>query len=107
MPDIREVLKALSVDDRALWSEHRTTMRRSYLQAHNATVGIATWVDEDDMFLDLIDIKLALLFDRSGRLSATTDIIGNGHKIEESVLAKGDAIKPSEATKMMQTKEWK
>lgn len=67
--DIREILLALSPDDRALWSEHRTAMRRSFLTAHNMTVGIGNWSDKDDAFADLIDIQLALLFDRAGRLN--------------------------------------
>lgn len=74
--DIREILAALSPDDRALWSEHRTAMRRSFLTAHNMTVGIGNWSANDDAFADLIDIQLALLFDRAGRLEASKDIIG-------------------------------
>lgn len=74
--DIREILLALSPEDRALWSEHRTAMRRSFLTAHNMTVGIGNWTDKDDAFADLIDIQLALLFDRAGRFEATKDIIG-------------------------------
>lgn len=81
--DIREILLALSPDDRALWSEYRTAMRRSFLTAHNMTVGIGNWSDKDDAFTDLIDIQLALLFDRAGRFEATKDIIG---------LEKGEAI---------------
>jgi hypothetical protein len=88
MPDIREILNALSIDDRALWSEQRTIMRRSYLNAHNETVGMANWSHEDDAFLDLIDIRLALLFDRAGRLNAVKEIIGNGDKIEEDLKEK-------------------
>lgn len=68
--DIREILAALSPDDKALWSEHRTAMRRSFLTAHNMTVGIGNWNANDDAFADLIDIQLALLFDRAGRLNA-------------------------------------
>ncbi len=100
MPDIREILNALDPDDRALWSEHRTTMRRAFLTAHNATVGIGKWNANDDAFADLIDIQLALLFDRAGRMdTGGKDIIGNGDKIEADVLAQSDA---SKATKMMQ-----
>lgn len=101
MPDIREILNALSVDDRAVWSEHRTTMRRAFFTAHNATVGIANWTDKDDAFADLIDIQLALLFDRAGRFETTKDIVGNGNKIAEAVIADSEA---SKASKML--KEW-
>ena len=93
MPDIREILNALSIDDRALWSEQRTIMRRSYLNAYNETVGMANWSHEDDAFLDLIDIRLALLFDRAGRLNAVKEIIGNGDKIEEDLKASEDKMK--------------
>ena len=93
MPDIREILNALDVDDRALWSEHRTIMRRSYLNAHNETIGMAKWTHEDDAFLDLIDIRLALLFDRAGRLHSVKEIIGNGDKIESDLKASEDKMK--------------
>lgn len=102
MPDIREILNALSVDDRALWSEHRTIMRRSFLTAHNATVGIGDWTDKDDAFIDLIDIQLALLFDRAGRFETTKDIVGNGDKIANAIMADVDQ---SKATKMLK-QEW-
>ena len=95
MPDIREILAALDIDDRALWSEHRTIMRRSYLNAHNETVGMGKWSHEDDAFLDLIDIRLALLFDRAGRLQATTDILGQDQKeaIESDLVHASDKMK--------------
>lgn len=82
MPDIREVLAALDEQDRKLWSIHRTEMRRSYMAAHNTVNGVVNWSDKDDAFIDLIDIQLALLFDRAGRFAATKDIIGaDGTKI--------------------------
>jgi hypothetical protein len=93
MPDIREILNALDVDDRALWSEQRTIMRRSYLNAHNETVGMSNWMLEDDAFLDLIDIRLALLFDRAGKLHTVKEIIGNGNKIEDDIKASEDKMK--------------
>ncbi len=99
--DIREILAALSPDDRALWSEHRTAMRRSFLTAHNHTVGIANWTDKDDAFADLIDIQLALLFDRAGRFEATKDIIGSDKA--ESIAA--NIIEQSEASKKLG--QWK
>lgn len=94
MPDIREVLAALDDNDKLLWSQHRTEMRRSYMAAHNSVLGIAAWDAHDDAFIDLIDIKLALLFDKSGRFSATKDLIGtDGAKIEQTILAQSDATK--------------
>ena len=87
MPDIREIMNALSPDDRAMYAEARSNMRRAFLNAHNNTVGIANWEQQDDSLLDLIDIRLALLFDRSGRINATTDIVGidDGKKLEENL----------------------
>lgn len=85
MPDIREILNALDPADRILWSQHRTEMRRSYMTAHSTIHGIVNWSDKDDAFIDLIDIQLALLFDRSGRFAATKDVIGNGDKIVEQI----------------------
>lgn len=66
MPDIREVLKGLSPDDRAMYMEARNVMRRAYLAAHAKVLPIDKFEIEDDQFLDLIDIKLAILFDRAG-----------------------------------------
>lgn len=93
--DIREILAALSPEDRQLWSQHRTEMRRSYLNAHNTTVGMVAWSDNDDAFLDLIDIKLATLFDQSGKLEATKDIIGKDDesRIEAKILTDSNTIK--------------
>ncbi len=66
MPDIRDVLKGLSPDDRALYSEVRTVMRRAYLSVHSKLLPIDQYEITDDAFLDLIDIKVAMLFDRAG-----------------------------------------
>lgn len=111
MPDIREILAALSIDHRALWSEQRTIMRRSYLNAHNETVGIGNWTYEDDAFMDLIDIRLALLFDRAGLLDSVKEIIGaeQGEKIEGELIAKAANLKiePSEASKQLANGGWK
>ena len=66
MPDIRDVFKGLSPDDRAMYTEVRTTMRRAYLYAHSKVLPIDQYEEADDSFLDLIDIKIAMLFDRAG-----------------------------------------
>ena len=96
MPDIRDVLKGLSPDDRAIYQEVRTTMRRAYLAAHARTLPIDQYTYEDDAFLDLIDIKVALLFDRSGRFDSSEGNIDNdtGKHIES-------VIKESAATRLM------
>jgi hypothetical protein len=66
MPDIRDVLKGLSIEDRAIYTEVRTQMRRAYLYAHSKTLPIDQYTEEDDAFLDMCDIKIAMLFDRAG-----------------------------------------
>lgn len=66
MPDIRDVLKGLDTDSRAIYTEVRTQMRRAYLYAHSKTLPIEQYNQEDDNFLDMIDIKIAMLFDRAG-----------------------------------------
>jgi hypothetical protein len=119
MLDVREILKALDPDDRAIWSQHRSEMRRSYLNAHNPTVGIAKWDTQDDAFLDLIDIRLALLFDRAGRLDSVKEVanIKDSTTIENDLYKTIDNIKSkvnneivapdiTPATKLMQT-DWR
>lgn len=94
MPDIREVLNALDEQDKKLWRQHRTEIRRSYMTAHNTVNGVVNWSDADDAFIDLIDIQLALLFDRAGRLAATKDIVGtDGSKIIDKIEADGKGLK--------------
>lgn len=107
MPDIREVLAALDETDKRLWSQHRTEMRKSYMTAHNSVLGISAWDHNDDAFIDLIDIKLALLFDKSGRFAAIKEIINpkDGDKTETKIIQDGKNIatlEPSTATKSMQ-----
>ncbi len=84
--DIREILAALSPEDRAMYTKHRNDMRRNYMIAHNQTIGMENWNNFDDQFLDYIDITLALLYDRAGRLMATKDICGDDKsKIEQDI----------------------
>jgi len=86
MADIREILAALSEEDRAMYTQHRNEMRRSYLLAHNQTIGMDKWNEFDDQFLDYIDITLALLYDRAGRLVASKELIGGDKtKIENDI----------------------
>jgi hypothetical protein len=90
MPDVLEILNSMSVDDKALYSESRSAMRRAYLNAHNATVGIGKWENSDDWFLDLIDMKLALLFDKAGLMETSKKIIDNteAERIEAEIIDK-------------------
>lgn len=67
MPDIRDVLKGLGIEERAIYTETRTAMRKAYLSAHSKILPIEKYNEQDDQFLDLIDIKIAQLFDRSGK----------------------------------------
>src|ERR1700735_4688546 len=95
MLDIREILKALDPQDRLLWSQHRVEMRRSYLNAHNTTVGVVKWEMQDDALLDLIDIRLALLFDRAGRLDSVKEVANesDSEKVEAELHKVVDKIK--------------
>jgi hypothetical protein len=98
MPDIRTVLNALDAEDKRLWTQHRTEMRRSYLTAHNSVLGVHSWDDTDDQFLDYIDIKLALLFDKSGRMSQATIVAtSEDAKKIEATLDKAEDAKGWEA----------
>lgn len=103
MPDIRDVLKGLSADDRALYTEIRTTMRRAYLYAHSRTLPIDQYEAADDAFLDLIDIKIAMLFDRAGTFDHSEGKLDNkqSEQIEKEVK---DAYE-SAATRMMKGKQ--
>lgn len=104
MPDIREILAALDTDDKARFLEARNTMRRAFMGAHAASaLTIDKWTQEDDAFLDLIDVKLAMLFDRSGHMdSKGKDII---HK-EDGVKIEQDITTASLATRMVTGAAW-
>lgn len=92
--DIREILKALDEKDRKLWSECRTAMRKVYLTAHNKVLGLANYEAQDDTFLDMIDIKLATLFDRGGRVNSSSTLTGDDAvKIEEDLNLKDQELK--------------
>lgn len=95
MPDIRDTINSLSIEHRAMWSEHRTCMRKCYLAAVNSTIGIEKFEPQDDSFLDLIDIRLALLFDRAGLISSVEKVTGKeeAEAIEKETLAAEDVIK--------------
>lgn len=99
MPDIREVLKGLSAEDRALYSEVRTQMRRAYLSAHAKLLPIEQYEQSDDAFLDLLDIRIAMLFDRAGVFNhAEGNLDTETAKVTETtVRASGDSM----ATAMM------
>lgn len=83
--DIKKVLSALSEDDRNTWQSCRNALRSAYINAHNNIIGVQDWSIEDDAFLDLIDIKIATLFDRAGRLETAEKIIPSGEPIEKDI----------------------
>jgi len=92
--DIREILQALDEADRKLWSDCRTAMRKVYLTAHNKVLGLADYEAQDDAFMDLIDIKLAALFDRGGRLNTAKTLAGDdADKIEKDLNDHDNIIK--------------
>lgn len=104
MNDIRQIINALDPQDRVMWSKMRTDMRRGYLNAHNSTVGINQWDNNDDAFLDLIDIKLALLFDRSGKMESTTAVVEkkDADYIEQDIIKHAESVtKVLEAARTM------
>lgn len=102
MPDIREVLKGLDPDHRAIYTEVRTAMRRAYLYAHSKILPIEQYEEADDYFLDLIDIKIAQLFDRAGTFNHVEGKLATEEAKEIETKIENDATKiESEATKMI------
>ncbi len=95
MPDIRDTLNALDEADKRLYAQIRTRMRGAYLQALVEVVGIHEHNVHDDAFLDLIDIKVATLFDRGGRFDAITGKLHTetADKIEAEVKEEGNISK--------------
>lgn len=116
MPDVRDIVARLNPEDLAVWNEHRTCMRKCYLAAVNATIKIDKFEQQDDSFLDLIDIRLALLFDRAGWLpSGLEKITGKetADKIEAEIIKAEDIFKaghvkevPIVSEAMMKLQEW-
>jgi|SRR6185312_3585316 len=83
--DIRKLLDALAPEDKEVWQRCRTDMRKAYINAHNTIHGVERWELEDDAFLDLIDIKIATLFDRNGKLATVERIIPSAQNIEDEI----------------------
>lgn len=95
MSDIREILNSLDPEDKKLWSQHRTEMRRSFITAHNSVLGLAGWSESDDMMLDYIDIALALLFDRAGRMESTKPPVEQDKTAIEAKIAEAEDVMKS------------
>lgn len=106
MPDIREVLKGLSPDDRAAYMQARNTMRRAYLAAHAAVLPIDKFEIEDDQFLDLIDIKLAILFDRAGVFDHSNGSVDVEQEKDIQSAVESAATRMMKATQLTQQQAW-
>jgi len=108
--DIREIINSLDDQDKTMFNQHRTEMRRSYLTAHNSIIGVHAWDAYDDAFMDIIDLKLAILFDRAGRFETIKDKTIDDAKIErveQDIIKAYSGIKQhevSQATASMQGK---
>lgn len=92
--DIRTLYGSLSPEDRALYQKIRTDMRKVYLNAHTNIVSIENWNVDDDYFLDLLDMKIAVLFDRAGAIEGIKSAIDKNEEnaIEKSIEAQGDKV---------------
>ena len=97
--DVREILNNLSETDQTLYAQHRVEMRRSYLTAHNTVLGIVGWNAGDDMFMDYVDITLAMLFDRAGKIESRKPVVhvADLEKIEKTI----DEIAPKSPSQKM------
>src|SRR6267154_191058 len=100
--DIREIINSLDDQDKTMFNQHRTEMRRSYLPAHNSIIGVHAWDAYDDAFMDIIDLKLAILFDRAGRFEAVKDkTIDDAmiERVENDIIDAYKGIKQHEVSK--------
>lgn len=104
MPDIRDVLNALEEKDRYLYSYLRTEMSAVYLKAIHETLGITNFNQEDHAFMDLIDIKLAILFDRAGKFNNAKGSIDEeaAAQIESQIAEAASGLKLVPTTKSQQ-----
>ena len=98
--DIREIINSLDDQDKTMFNQHRTEIRRSYLTAHNSIIGVHAWEAYDDHFMDIIDLKLAILFDRAGRFVVSPKSIDDAEidRIEQDIITAYKGIKPAEVS---------
>lgn len=92
--DIRALYKSLSSEDRSVYQSIRTDMRKVYLNAHTNIVGMEHWNSDDDYFMDLLDMKIATLFDRAGHIEGVKPIVDKEEEktIEEKIELNGQAV---------------
>ena len=91
--DITALYKSLSPEDRIIYQRVRTELRKVYLNAHSAIVGIDKWTTDDDYFIDLIDIKIAVLFDRMGRIEGLVIDKDKEKDIESDIIKQDEVVK--------------
>lgn len=107
MPDIRDVLNALEEKDAHLYRHVRTIMRSDYLNSVHEILGIRNYNQEDDAFLDLIDIKLAILFERAGKFNNAKGTIDEeaANMIEQQIVEAAAGIKTNPVTQSQRVLE--
>ncbi len=66
MAHIHEILENIQEQDRHKFLTIRTALRKAYLTALAASVGIQNYSAEDDTFVDALDIKVEMLMHRAG-----------------------------------------
>jgi hypothetical protein len=105
--DIRELYKSLSPEDKIVYQQLRTCMRKLYLNAHNSIVGIDNWSLDDDALLDLFDIKIAVLFDRGGRIEGVKPIVekNDTKTIENDIEKQGEKVTTRMQTEMSEASQ--
>lgn len=100
--DIRTLFEALSPEDGVLYQKIRTDIRKVYLNAHTNIVHIENWDVTDDAFMDLLDIKIAVLFDRAGAIEGIKSVIDKNEEkaIEDKIEADGNKVTTKMNTEM-------
>ncbi len=110
--DIRDILNNLDDNDKQLWQNCRTDMHRTYLNMLHQAMGIVS-IDETDLaFMDLCDIKLALVFERAGRFrDAVAADSEKADEIENAIAEKAKSLeqlrKPGPLALVDQVSGWK
>lgn len=105
--DIRELYSSMSPEDKILYQVIRTSFRKIYLSAHNNIIGMDNWDNGDDALLDLLDIKIAVLFDRAGRIEGTKPLIDKEKvsTIENNIKKEDEKITTKMETEMSEASQ--
>lgn len=95
MPDIRAILETMDDDAKLDYKTWRAQIRKVYVTAHTHLLGAKAWDSTDDDFLDLIDARLAVLFDRGGAIvtNEPLDIAKQVDELGKQVLEQDDKIR--------------